>query len=117
MLTDELKQTIQRAYTRWLESKSLKARYGQRLMIAEVARTLADADGEGGDTALAAIEAGTGTGKTMAYSVAAIPVAQALDKTLVIATATIALQEQIVFKDLPDLAANSGLTFTYALAK
>src|SRR5690606_31816624 len=115
MLTDELKQTIQRAYTRWLESKSLKARYGQRLMIAEVARTLADADG--GDTALAAIEAGTGTGKTMAYSVAAIPVAQALDKTLVIATATIALQEQIVFKDLPDLAANSGLTFTYALAK
>lgn len=115
MLTDELKQTIQRAYTRWLESKSLKARYGQRLMIAEVARTLADSDS--GDTALAAIEAGTGTGKTMAYSVAAIPVAQALDKTLVIATATIALQEQIAFKDLPDLAANSGLTFTYALAK
>jgi ATP-dependent DNA helicase DinG len=115
MLTDELKQTIQRAYTRWLESKGLKARYGQRLMIAEVARTLADADGE--SPAIAAIEAGTGTGKTMAYSVAAIPVAQALDKTLVIATATVALQEQIVHKDLPDLAANSGLSFSYVLAK
>lgn len=115
MLTDELKQTIQRAYTRWLDSKGLKARYGQRLMIAEIARTLGGADSE--DVAIAAVEAGTGTGKTMAYSVAAIPVAQALEKTLVIATATVALQEQIVYKDLPDLAASSGLIFSYALAK
>ncbi|MET0377907.1 MAG: ATP-dependent DNA helicase DinG [Spongiibacteraceae bacterium] len=115
MLTDELKQTIQHAYRRWLEAKGLKARYGQRLMVAEVARTLAEAGGE--NVALAAVEAGTGTGKTMAYSVAAIPVAQALEKTLVIATATVALQEQIVYKDLPDLMTHSGLVFTYALAK
>lgn len=115
MLTDELKQTIQRAYSRWLDAKGLKARYGQRLMIAEVARTLSAAGSD--DVVLAAVEAGTGTGKTMAYSVAAIPVAQALEKTLVIATATVALQEQIVYKDLPDLAASSGLSFTYALAK
>ena len=40
MLTDELKQSIQQAYSNLLESKGLTARYGQRLMIAEVARTL-----------------------------------------------------------------------------
>lgn len=116
MLTDAVKQTIQQAYRRWLDSKGLKPRYGQRLMIAEVARALGGADG-GDEFPIVAVEAGTGTGKTMAYSVAAIPVAQALEKTLVIATATVALQEQIVFKDLPDLQKHSGLTFSFALAK
>ena len=38
-------------------------------------------------------------------------------KRLVIATATVALQEQIVYKDLPDLMRNSGLNFSFALAK
>jgi ATP-dependent DNA helicase DinG len=36
---------------------------------------------------------------------------------LVIATATVALQEQVVHKDLPDILRNSGLKFTFALAK
>jgi len=116
MLRDDVKQTIQQAYRRWLESKGLKPRYGQRLMIAEVARALANA-GSGDEEAIAVVEAGTGTGKTMAYAVAAIPVAQALDKTLVIATATVALQEQIVYKDLPDLQKHSGLEFSFTLAK
>ncbi len=118
MLTDAVKEAIQQSYRRWLDSKGVKARYGQRLMIAEVARALANADAEGDDdNAIAVIEAGTGTGKTLAYSVAGIPVAQALEKKLVIATATVALQEQIVFKDLPDLRQNGGLQFTFALAK
>ena len=38
-------------------------------------------------------------------------------KKVVISTATIALQEQIVFKDLPDIAKHSGLNFSYVLAK
>ncbi|HYQ40013.1 MAG TPA: ATP-dependent DNA helicase DinG, partial [Pseudomonas sp.] len=70
-----------------------------------------------GEPAVVAVEAGTGTGKTVAYSLAAIPAAKAAGKRLVIATATVALQEQIVFKDLPDLARNSGLSFSFALAK
>ncbi len=115
MLTEALKSTIQQAYRRWLDSKGLKARYGQRLMIAEVARTLANAGSD--ESAIAVVEAGTGTGKTVAYGLAAIPVAKALDKRLVIATATIALQEQVVYKDLPDLQKHSGLAFSYALAK
>ena len=122
MLSDELKHTIQSAYTRFLDKKGLKARYGQRLMIAEVAKVLGDiaVDAEGkrsGAPAVVAIEAGTGTGKTVAYSLAAIPAARAAGKRLIIATATVALQEQIVDKDLPDIIKNSGLSFTYALAK
>lgn len=122
MISNELKATIQGAYSRFLEAKSLKPRYGQRLMIAEVAKVLGDiaCDDEGrraGEPAVVAVEAGTGTGKTVAYSLAAIPAAKAAGKRLVIATATVALQEQIVFKDLPDLMRNSGLNFSFALAK
>ncbi len=95
MISTELKTTIQGAYSRFLEAKSLKPRYGQRLMIAEVAKVLGDidTDDEGrrsGDPAIVAVEAGTGTGKTVAYSLAAIPTAKAAGKRLVIATATVA---------------------------
>src|SRR5690606_24869394 len=122
MLSTELKSQIQGAYTRFLEAKDLKPRYGQRLMIAEVTKVLGaiKADDEGrrdGEPAVVAVEAGTGTGKTVAYSLAAIPTAKAAGKRLVIATATVALQEQIVHKDLPDLMRNSGLNFSFALAK
>ena len=122
MLSTELKSSIQGAYSRFLEAKGLKARYGQRLMIAEVAKVLGavPCDEEGrrtGDPAVVAVEAGTGTGKTVAYSLAAIPIAKAAGKRLVIATATVALQEQIVHKDLPDIMRNAGLNFSFALAK
>jgi ATP-dependent DNA helicase DinG len=113
VLDDNLKQSIQDAYRTWLGAREFAPRRGQREMIATIARVLAREDG----VRIAAIEAGTGTGKTAAYCLAAIPIARALDKHLVIATATVALQEQIVLRDLPDLAARSGLTFSYALAK
>lgn len=116
MLTDDLKNTIQSAYSSLLESKGLKARLGQRLMIAEVARTLTSAEDQA-EAPVCVVEAGTGTGKTIAYTLAAIPVAQSLEKTLVISTATVALQEQIVYKDLPDILQHSGLSFNYSLAK
>ena len=81
-------------------------------MIAEIARACT-----GAPPRIAAIEAGTGTGKTAAYCLATIPIAQALEKTVVIASATVALQEQIVLRDLPDLVAGAGLDFDFALAK
>ncbi len=122
MLSTELKSQIQGAYSRFLEAKSLKPRYGQRLMIAEIAKVLGaiTVDDEGrrdSEPAVVAVEAGTGTGKTVAYSLATIPIAKAAGKRLVIATATVALQEQIVFKDLPEVMRNSGLNFSFALAK
>ena len=121
MLTDELKDDIRAAYNALMESKQLTPRWGQRQMIAEIANTLARIPPPGAapakEPAVCVIEAGTGTGKTIAYAVTAIPMAQALGKRLVVATATVALQEQFVNKDLPDIRHHSGLEFSYALAK
>lgn len=49
------------------------------------------------------VQAGTGTGKSMAYLVPAIEHAQRTDSTVVVSTATIALQNQLVGRDLPRL--------------
>lgn len=118
MLSDELKRSIQSAYSNWLASHGFKARYGQRQMIADIANSLAQAASDEHDPQrLCVVEAGTGIGKTVAYILAAIPVARALNKKLVIATATVALQEQLVHKDLPDLIKHSGLEFSFSLAK
>jgi ATP-dependent DNA helicase DinG len=67
-------------------------RPGQIEMAEEVHRTLT----EGGVTL---IEAGTGTGKTLAYLIPAL----AADRRILVATATKALQEQLFQKDLPFL--------------
>jgi len=121
LLSDELKDAIRDAYNAIVQRKSLTPRWGQRQMIAEIANTLSRISDAGAvddnPPAVCVIEAGTGTGKTIAYAVAAIPMAQALNKRLVVATATVALQEQFINKDLPDIRDNTGLTFTYVLAK
>ncbi len=51
-----------------------------------------------------AVQAGTGTGKSLAYLVPAIHHAVATGHTVVISTATIALQRQLVDRDLPRVA-------------
>ncbi|MFC4946106.1 ATP-dependent DNA helicase [Pseudonocardia sp. GCM10023141] len=51
-----------------------------------------------------AVQAGTGTGKSLAYLVPSIHHAVAKGTTVVISTATIALQRQLVDRDLPRLA-------------
>ena len=51
-----------------------------------------------------AVQAGTGTGKSLAYLVPAIRHAVARGTTVVVSTATIALQRQLVDRDLPRLA-------------
>lgn len=130
MLPEELKTTIQSAYRQILESKGLTPRYGQRLMIAEIARSLGviaaqdeepeedvrdpDKDQQG---PVCVIEAGTGTGKTLAYVLGTLPVARHLGKKVVLATATVALQEQVTLKDLPDIKRHSDLEFSFTLAK
>ena len=111
-LNDARKAEIQDAYRAWLEGRGFRSRRGQREMIAQVARTLG-----GPSPRVAVVEAGTGTGKTAAYCLAAIPMAQALDKRVVISTATVALQEQVVLRDLPDLREHAGLDFSFTLAK
>jgi ATP-dependent DNA helicase DinG len=51
-----------------------------------------------------AVQAGTGTGKSLAYLVPAIRHSLLTSTTVVVATATIALQRQLIDRDLPRLA-------------
>lgn len=122
MLSDDLKQTIQQSYRTFLQQHDLKPRYGQKMMIAAVARTLGgisfdDKKERTSENHLCVIEAGTGTGKTMAYLLSAIPIAKARGKSLVISTATVALQEQLINKDLPEAAKLVDGYVSYVLAK
>lgn len=71
-------------------------RDGQHEMARQVARAIAD-----GQHLL--VQAGTGTGKSLAYLVPLIAHAQASERPAVVATATLALQAQIVGRDLPRL--------------
>ena len=111
-MEEEYKDLIQTAYRSWLDGRGFRPRRGQREMIAYVARALS-----GDRPRLCVVEAGTGTGKTAAYCLAVIPIAQALGLRVLISTATVALQEQVVFADLPDLQAHTDLDFDFALAK
>jgi ATP-dependent DNA helicase DinG len=81
-------------------------REGQRAMAAAVASVV-----DTGDTLLA--EAGTGTGKTLAYLIPAILSRQ----RVLVSTGTKNLQEQIFFKDLPALQEALGVPFTATLMK
>ena len=68
-----------------------------------------------------AVQAGTGTGKSLAYLVPAVAHAMATGSSVVVATATIALQRQLIDRDLPRLAAAleplSGRAPTFAILK
>jgi ATP-dependent DNA helicase DinG len=59
------------------------------------------------------VQAGTGTGKSLAYLVPAV----LSGKKVVVATATKALQDQLAEKDLPQVERGVGLTFSYAVLK
>ncbi|HTK63268.1 MAG TPA: ATP-dependent DNA helicase [Pseudonocardia sp.] len=72
-------------------------RDGQRAMVKAVARTLSSGEH-------VAVQAGTGTGKSLAYLIPAIRHAMIRNTSVVVSTATIALQRQLVDRDLPRLA-------------
>ena len=101
-------------------SSGFRARPGQHAMAECVADTLARADlGDCTDPtkAIAVIQAGTGVGKSAAYASTAIAMALERKTRVLISTATVALQEQLMQKDLPALAATMDQPFAYALAK
>lgn len=89
-------------------------RAGQLQMAEAVARAFATGEH-------LAVQAGTGTGKSLAYLVPAIARAITDDAPVVVSTATIALQRQLVDRDLPRLVdAVAGAlprTPTFALLK
>ncbi len=114
MIPADVKAEIQAAYSKFLKNTGFRARPTQKRMIAAIAKRLLHSQPE---QRVVAIEAGTGTGKTLAYLLAAIPVARQQGKTLIVSTGTIALQEQLVNKDIPDVIEQAGLSFGFQLVK
>lgn len=88
--------------------------YEERSQQVEMLRAVAAAFNDGG--ALIA-EAGTGTGKSLAYLIPAVTFAQRNEERVVVSTNTINLQEQLYVKDLPDLRRALGNDVRVALLK
>ena len=88
---------VEQALRRVVQALQGEHRPGQLALAQQVARTLA-----GGEHAL--VQAGTGTGKSMGYLVPAALQAVRTGRPVVVATATLALQRQLVERDLPRLA-------------
>jgi len=64
-----------------------------------------------------AVEAGTGVGKTFAYLLPAIEQIVQNKRRVIVSTHTIALQEQLIQKDVPFLQAALGVSFKAELVK
>lgn len=110
-----IKDEIRNAYKNVKESiPGFKERSSQKSMIAEVSNTLL---GVYGDERVVVAEAPTGTGKSIAYLLSSIPIAKAQKMKVVVSTGTVALQEQLVNRDIPSLIKSSGMEFTSVLAK
>jgi ATP-dependent DNA helicase DinG len=90
------------------------ARSGQDAMAEAVAQAI-------GTGKHLAVQAGTGTGKSLAYLVPAVAHAVSRGSSVVVATATIALQRQLIDRDLPRLtpalASLLGREPTFAILK
>ncbi len=85
-------------------------RPAQRVLAADIARTLAD-----GGALLA--EAPTGIGKSLAYLLPAVLLAHGSDQRVVVATCTKSLQDQLFERDLPALLEVLGITLPCARLK
>lgn len=116
MLSDPLKATIRKIHKHVADNLSdYRPRSSQNYLVAEIAKTLAGEYHK--KQRICVIEAGTGTGKSLAYCLGALPLALAQKKKLVISTATVALQEQLISKELPFFRKHSGLDFKFDLVK
>lgn len=116
MLTAALKQQIRLLHQHLkTELPGYRSRPGQNQLVAEISKIVAGEYDR--HVRLGLIEAGTGTGKSLAYLLATLPYALSQKKTLVVATATVALQEQLTQKELPFLQRHTGLDFEFTLVK
>ncbi|WP_406625377.1 ATP-dependent DNA helicase DinG [Acidovorax sp. SDU_ACID1] len=122
MLSDDEKSLMQHCLRALREHMpGFATRRVQLAMMAEVAHTLAligqePAPADAGQR-IAVIEAGTGIGKTVGYLLPAIALAHARGRKLVVSSSTVALQDQLMAKDLPALQAHLPIGFRCALAK
>ena len=116
MLTSKLKQQIRSSFEDAKKQlPNFSNRSSQNKMIAEISKTLTGEYAK--SNPIICVEAPTGTGKTMAYLVSCLPIAKASKKKLVVASANVALQEQILNKDIVEAKKYSSVDFEFALAK
>ncbi len=116
MLSETLKKSIRKIHKNVADNLSdYKPRKSQNYLVAEIAKTLAGEYHK--SQRICVLEAGTGTGKSLAYCLGALPYAIANKKKVVISTATVALQEQLINQELPFFAKHSGLEFQFDLIK
>lgn len=104
---DVLRDMVTRNYRQLLTLTAGVSRLGQRQMVGMFTKTVVNArrrDAVLNPAAFAVAQAPTGTGKTYAYGVGVIPVALANDLKVIISVSTVALQEQLVSRDLVALA-------------
>ncbi len=116
MITPALKNDIRACYKNLQQHlPDFVSRKAQSELIVELTKTLS---GEyDASRRILVAEAGTGIGKSIAYLMSAILYALHNDKKVVISTATVALQEQLIKKDLPLFTEISPQPFSFALAK
>jgi len=121
LTSEDLKTLSLAAFDQVVKATSgFRSRPGQREMAQRIASNLAGVTlGEHPNPgkAITVIQAGTGVGKSAAYLSTTVALALSLKTRVVISTATVALQEQLMTKDLPALAAVLETPFVYALAK
>ncbi|MCP1123201.1 ATP-dependent DNA helicase DinG [Bacillus sp. 3103sda1] len=89
---------------------SFEKREGQQMMINEIYEALRD-------SRFSLIEAGTGTGKTLAYLLPSIFYAKEKEQPVVISTQTVQLQQQILAKEIPMLKKILPFPFEVAMLK
>ncbi|RTR35915.1 ATP-dependent DNA helicase DinG [Shewanella canadensis] len=116
MLSADVKTQIRTIYKGIAAAlPDFRSRREQNYIVAEISKTLAGEYDK--HRRIIVVEAGTGIGKSLAYILGSIPLALASKKKVCIATATVALQEQLLHKDLPFFLAQSELDFTFGLVK
>ncbi|MFV7769745.1 ATP-dependent DNA helicase DinG [Shewanella marisflavi] len=116
MLSADVKTQIRTIYKDIAAAlPNFRSRREQNYIVAEISKTLAGEYDK--HRRIIVVEAGTGIGKSLAYILGTIPLALASKKKVCIATATVALQEQLLNKDLPFFLQQSGLDFSFGLVK
>ncbi|MGF1696114.1 ATP-dependent DNA helicase DinG [Vibrio lamellibrachiae] len=116
MSASKIQQSIRKSYQNLqFQLDNFVPRRAQNYLVAEITKTLC------GDyhkkNRILVGEAGTGIGKSLAYLMATIPIAVFNNRKVVISTATVALQEQLINKDLPLFRRITDREFSFILAK
>ncbi len=116
MITPKIQKSVRQSYQNLqAQMENFTPRRGQNYLVAEITKTLCGT--YHAKNRLLVAEAGTGIGKSLSYLMGAVPVAVLNNKKLIIATATVALQEQLLHKDLPLYRRLTDLDFQFRIAK